>query len=47
MSLRLANVGNVIDKETDMPTLVAIGYPHQGTAEEARETAQRLEADLT
>lgn len=29
-----------------MATLVAIGYPDQGTAEEARETVQRLEADL-
>src|SRR5690349_18452804 len=29
-----------------MATLVAIGYPNQGTAEEARETVQRLEADL-
>ena len=27
-------------------TLVAIGYPDQGTAEQARETVQRLEADL-
>jgi uncharacterized membrane protein len=27
-------------------TLVAIGYPGQGTAEEARETVQQLEADL-
>ena len=29
-----------------MATLVAIGYPDQGTAEQARQTAQRLEADL-
>jgi uncharacterized membrane protein len=29
-----------------MATLVAIGYPDQGTAEQARETVQRLEADL-
>ncbi len=27
-------------------TLVAIGYPDQGTAEQARETVRRLEADL-
>jgi uncharacterized membrane protein len=27
-------------------TLVAIGYPDQGTAEQARQTVQRLEADL-
>jgi uncharacterized membrane protein len=29
-----------------MATLVAIGYPDQGTAEQARATVQRLEADL-
>src|ERR1700756_4410748 len=29
-----------------MPTLVAIAYPDQGTAEEARETVQQLEAEL-
>ena len=29
-----------------MATLVAIGYPDQGTAEQARETVSRLEADL-
>jgi uncharacterized membrane protein len=29
-----------------MATLVAIGYPDQGTAEQARQTVQRLEADL-
>jgi uncharacterized membrane protein len=29
-----------------MATLVAIGYPDEGTAEQARETVQRLEADL-
>jgi len=29
-----------------MATLVAIGYPDQGTAEQARETVARLEADL-
>ena len=29
-----------------MATLVAIGYPDQGTAEEARQTVQSLEADL-
>src|SRR5437763_16997934 len=29
-----------------MATLVAIGYPDQTTAEEARQTVQRLEADL-
>jgi uncharacterized membrane protein len=29
-----------------MATLVAIGYPDQGTAEEARATVQGLEADL-
>ena len=29
-----------------MATLVAIGYPDQGTAEEARATVQQLEADL-
>ena len=29
-----------------MATLVAIGYPDQGTAEQARETVQRLEAEL-
>lgn len=29
-----------------MATLVAIGYPEQGTAEQARETVSRLEADL-
>ncbi len=29
-----------------MATLVAIGYPDQGTAEQARETAQRLESEL-
>src|SRR6201996_2440843 len=29
-----------------MATLVAIGYPDQGTGEQARETVQRLEAEL-
>lgn len=29
-----------------MATLVAIGYPDQGTAEQARETVKRLEGDL-
>jgi uncharacterized membrane protein len=29
-----------------MATLVAIGYPDQGTAEEARQTVQQLESDL-
>jgi uncharacterized membrane protein len=29
-----------------MATLVAIGYPDQGTAEQARETVQQLEAEL-
>src|SRR5437764_2564307 len=29
-----------------MPTLVAIGYPDQGTADQARQTVQALEADL-
>jgi uncharacterized membrane protein len=29
-----------------MATLVAIGYPDQGTAEQARETVARLEAEL-
>ena len=29
-----------------MATLVAIGYPDQATAEQARETVRRLEADL-
>jgi uncharacterized membrane protein len=29
-----------------MATLVAIGYPEQGTAEQARDTVQGLEADL-
>lgn len=29
-----------------MATLVAIGYPDQGTAEQARETVAKLEADL-
>jgi uncharacterized membrane protein len=29
-----------------MATLVAIGYPDQGTAEQARETAGRLESEL-
>jgi uncharacterized membrane protein len=29
-----------------MATLVAIGYPEQGTAEEARVTVQSLEKDL-
>src|ERR1700756_3508725 len=29
-----------------MPTLVAIAYPDQGTAEEARETVQQLESEL-
>jgi uncharacterized membrane protein len=29
-----------------MATLVAIGYPDQGTAEEARHTVQQLEAEL-
>jgi uncharacterized membrane protein len=29
-----------------MATLVAIGYPDQGTAEQARQTVQGLEADL-
>ena len=29
-----------------MATLVAIGYPDQGTAEQARQTVQQLEADL-
>jgi hypothetical protein len=29
-----------------MATLVAIGHPHQGTAEQARETVAKLEATL-
>lgn len=29
-----------------MPTLVAIAYPDQGTAEQARETVRQLEGDL-
>jgi uncharacterized membrane protein len=29
-----------------MATLVAIGYPDQGTAEQARQTVQQLESDL-
>jgi uncharacterized membrane protein len=29
-----------------MPTLVAIGYPDQGTAEQARETVARFESEL-
>ena len=29
-----------------MATLVAIGYPDQGTADQARETVQRLESEL-
>jgi uncharacterized membrane protein len=29
-----------------MATLVAIGYPHQGTAEEARATVWQLEEEL-
>src|SRR5215471_17328990 len=29
-----------------MATLVAIGYPDEGTAEQARQTVQSLEADL-
>ena len=29
-----------------MATLVAIGYPDQGTAEQARQTVQELQADL-
>src|SRR5437660_10492462 len=29
-----------------MATLVAIGYPDQGTADQARQTVQGLEADL-
>ena len=29
-----------------MATLVAIGYPDQGTAEQARETVQQLESEL-
>ena len=29
-----------------MATLVAIGYPDQGTAEQARQTVQELEAEL-
>ncbi|MGZ6565582.1 MAG: hypothetical protein ACXVH3_38420 [Solirubrobacteraceae bacterium] len=29
-----------------MTTLVAIGYPDQGTAEEARETVTRLQSEL-
>jgi uncharacterized membrane protein len=29
-----------------MATLLAIGYPDEGTAEEARQTVQRLQADL-
>jgi uncharacterized membrane protein len=29
-----------------MATLVAIGYPDQGTAEQARQTVQRLESEL-
>ena len=29
-----------------MATLVAIGYPEEGTAEQARETVRRLESDL-
>jgi len=30
-----------------MATLVAIGYPDQGTAEQARETVARLESELS
>ena len=29
-----------------MATLIAIGYPDQGTAEQARQTVQKLESDL-
>ena len=29
-----------------MATLVAIGYPDQGTAEQARHTVQQLESEL-
>ena len=29
-----------------MATLVAVGYPDQGTAEQARETVQQLEGEL-
>ena len=29
-----------------MATLVAIGYPDQGTAEQARQTVQQLEGEL-
>ncbi len=29
-----------------MPTLVAIGYPDQGTAEQSRQTVYELESDL-
>ena len=29
-----------------MATLVAIGYPEQGTAEQARRTVQQLESEL-
>jgi uncharacterized membrane protein len=33
-------------ESADMATLVAIAYPDQGTAEEARQTVQQLESEL-
>jgi uncharacterized membrane protein len=46
-SLARDDVSNPIEKEKcAMATLVAIGYPDQGTAEQARDTVHQLEADL-
>jgi uncharacterized membrane protein len=39
-------IGNNRKEMCGMATLVAIGYPDQGTAEQARQTVGQLEADL-
>jgi uncharacterized membrane protein len=39
-------IGNHRPKEANMATLVAIGYPDQGTAEQARKTVDELESEL-
>jgi uncharacterized membrane protein len=41
------HITTIVGKElSTMATLVAIGYPDQGTAEEARQTVQQLESEL-
>src|SRR5436309_13108607 len=41
-----ANSSDTRKEISSMATLVAIGYPDQGTAEQARHTVQQLEAEL-